>query len=366
MSGIRKSKSAKQSILVLAISLFSTTSAMAHGPVTGKHRSFLPAQVHVVSTVPSNGDLNPYGVEFVPSKFPAGAAKSKDILVSNFNNNQNLQGTGSTIVDIAPNGSAHVFFQGNGLMGLTTALNALKKGFVLVGNFPSADGTCGNADNGSIIVIDKDGNQLQNIVDKDFINGPWDSTLFDQGDKAKFFIANALTGTVVRFDLEISPTGVDVKNKTQIASGYQHQCDSVTFVDAPTGLVYNHDKDILYVSSTMDNAVYSVPNAGKTKQDLGQGTLVFSSKKHLHGALAMMSTPKGNLVVSNNDAINPDPAHPSALVEFTIHGEFVKEITVDSNPGGAFGLNTATVDDTTRFAAVDDNENILLIWTFPK
>src|SRR5271154_1637928 len=126
---------------------------------------FLPAQVHPVSTVPSNGDVNPYGVAFVPRQFPTGTVNPGDILVSNFNNNLNLQGTGTTIVD-APagtGGSVRVFFQGSGLLGLTTALNILRKGFVLVGNFPSPDGTCGNAGNGSILVINSSGQQIQSI-----------------------------------------------------------------------------------------------------------------------------------------------------------------------------------------------------------
>ncbi len=61
---------------------------------------FLPAQVHPVSTVPPNGDVNPYGVAFVPRQFPTGAVNPGDILVSNFNNHLNLQGTGTTIVDV--------------------------------------------------------------------------------------------------------------------------------------------------------------------------------------------------------------------------------------------------------------------------
>jgi hypothetical protein len=62
-------------------------------------RAFLPAQVRPVSTVPSNGDVNPYGVAFVPRNFPTGGAiHPGDILVSNFNNSLNLQGTGTTIV----------------------------------------------------------------------------------------------------------------------------------------------------------------------------------------------------------------------------------------------------------------------------
>jgi hypothetical protein len=46
---------------------------------------FLPSTVVTVSTVPSNGDVNPYGVAFVPQGFPAGGVlKAGDILVSNF------------------------------------------------------------------------------------------------------------------------------------------------------------------------------------------------------------------------------------------------------------------------------------------
>ena len=53
----------------------------------------------VANTVPSNGDINSYGVAFVPTFFPLGGATSGgDILVSNFNNSLNQQGTGVTVV----------------------------------------------------------------------------------------------------------------------------------------------------------------------------------------------------------------------------------------------------------------------------
>ena len=64
---------------------------------------FLPAQVRAVSTVPANGDVNPYGVAFVPPGFPTGGTINPgDILISNFNSSANLQGTGTTIVDVPP------------------------------------------------------------------------------------------------------------------------------------------------------------------------------------------------------------------------------------------------------------------------
>src|SRR5215472_10531864 len=55
-------------------------------------QAILPTGFLEMSTVPSNGDLNPYGVAFVPDGFPGGALSPGDILVSNFNNSQNQQG----------------------------------------------------------------------------------------------------------------------------------------------------------------------------------------------------------------------------------------------------------------------------------
>jgi hypothetical protein len=324
--------------------------------------AFLPAQVRAVSTVPANGDVNPYGVAFVPPGFPAGGTINPgDILVSNFNGISNLQGTGTTIVDIPPAAPMFQYFGGTAPLGLSTALNVLQKGFVLVGNFPSSDGTCGSASAGSILVIDKNGNLVATITDS-AIQGPWDSALFDEGSQAKFFVANGLSGAVVRFDLSVSASGVTVDSVTQIASGYTHMCDPVTFVDAPTGLVYNAKIDVLYVASTADNAVYSVSDAGDRKHDGGIGKLIYKDAKHLHGPLGMAMAPNGHLLASNNDVINSDPNQPSEVVEFTVEGKFVKEISMDPAQGGSFGLAVETSGKTAKFAAVDDATNLFLIW----
>ena len=66
------------------------------------------------STVPSNGDLNPYGIVNVSTT--AGKLVAGDILISNFNNGGspptgNLQGTGSTIVQMTPSGHLSLFAQ---------------------------------------------------------------------------------------------------------------------------------------------------------------------------------------------------------------------------------------------------------------
>jgi hypothetical protein len=324
---------------------------------------FLPAQVRAVSTVPANGDVNPYGVAFVPPGFPTGGTINPgDILISNFNSSANLQGTGTTIVDVPPTAPVFQFFGSTTPLGLSTALNVLQKGFVLVGNFPSTDGTCQNSSSGSILVIDKNGTLISTITDT-LIQGPWDSALFDQSGSAKFFVANGLSGAILRIDLSVTSSSVSVKKITQIASGYTFQCDAVTFVDAPTGLVYDAKKDVLYVASTADNAVYAVFDAGDRTHDGGRGSLIYTDAKHLHGPLGMAMAPNGDLLTSNNDVINSDPAQPSEIVEFTVGGKFVKEISMDPAQGGSFGLAVQTTGNTAKFAAVDDATNLFLIWT---
>jgi hypothetical protein len=326
---------------------------------------FLPNPVVSVSTIPPNGDVNPYGVAFVPAGFPTGGALNvNDVLVSNFNNNQNLQGTGTTIVRIR-SGAQSLFFQGTAPLGLSTALQVLRKGYVLVGNFPSVDGTCGTASDGSLLVINSTGQLVNTIINNQMIVGPWDSTVYDQGSTAKLFISNGLNGTISRLNLNIGPSGVTVQSTATVASGYMFQCDPATFVDAPTGLVYEPATDTLYVASTLDNAVFAVSHAGSTEADEGRGTLIYEDAKHLHGALAMALASNGHLLVSNNDVINADPTQPSEIVEFTTSGQFVKELSVDPNLGGSFGLNVATIGTNAEFAAVDDNQNNISIWTLP-
>jgi hypothetical protein len=351
-------------LLIVAGVFFLVSSSLLMAQDREEKEPFLPTPVRSVSTIPGNGDINPYGVAFVPSHFPSGGTVNPgDILVSNFNNSLNQQGTGTTITKVPSSGSPSVFFQGQTPLGLSTALNILRKGYVLVGNFPSTDGTCATAQPGSILVINKSGQQVSSIVDPSFVNGPWDSALIDQGSSAKLFVANGLTGTVVRLNLAVGTAGVSVESATQIASGYGFQCDPVTFVDAPTGLVYDPDKDVLYVASTVDNAVFAVHDAADRTRDGGTGRVIYADATHLHGPLAMAMAPNGHLLVSNNDAINSDPNQPSEIVEFTIEGKFVKQISVDPAQGGSFGLAVATSGDVARFAAVDDNASVLLIWT---
>jgi hypothetical protein len=155
----------------LAIALVAAAASVLAPPsaIGGEAQQIIP-DIIISSTIPANGDLNPYGVAFVPPGFPSGKNISPgNILVSNFNNITNAQGTGTTIISLKPNGrvapavpaggttpgNATTFFQGSGL-GLTTALGVLKRGFVLVGNVPTSGGVI---QPGSLLVIDHTGKQ---------------------------------------------------------------------------------------------------------------------------------------------------------------------------------------------------------------
>jgi len=316
----------------------------------------------VLSTVPSNGDVNPYGVAFVPSGFPTGGLlEPGDILVSNYNNNQNLQGTGSTIVDFR-SGKQTLFFQDTQQVGLTTGLAVLKSGYVLVGTMPTADGTSNTVQPGSLTAINSAGQVVWTLAQKSEINGPWDFTVYDQGGTVTVFVSNVLNGTIERLVLG-TKGGISVKSVIQISVNYGHRPDPAALEVGPTGLAYDAVRDTLYVAASFENSIYAIPDATAIGQNGGKGFKIYADNLHLHGALALALAPNGNLICSNSDVINIVSGQPSELVEFTRGGTFVAEHSVDPNLGGSFGLGFGVVNGHTTFAAVDDNTSSLEVWT---
>ncbi|WP_232442461.1 NHL repeat-containing protein [Burkholderia ubonensis] len=327
--------------------------------------TILPPSSVIASTVPTNGDLNPYGIAFVPPGVPAWSTlKPGDVVVSNFNNSANLQGTGTTIVKLSPDNSPTVFFQGQNL-GLTTALAVLRNGFVLVGNVPTTDGQH-VVPPGSLLVINPQGSLVTQLVSAALLDGPWDMTVIDHGQRVTAFVSNVLNGTVARIDLMFDNSGgvTMLQSSRIIASGYTFRTDPSALVVGPTGLAYDANNDILYVASTGDNAVFAIQNAASTNGNAGAGRLIYFDKKHLHGPLALALAPNGHLVTANGDAVNPDPQQPSEIVEFTVDGQFVAQMQVDIVPGAAFGLAFGLGSQRQpQFAAVNDNTNSATVWT---
>src|SRR5580704_29773 len=165
--------------------------AAAGGTARAVDRSFsgpFNTVTTVSTTVPSNGDVNPYGVARVP--LSKGSLVEGRFLISNFNNGGNFQGTGTTIVQIAPNGTFSLFAQIDaskvscpGGIGLTTALVTLRSGFVVVGSLPTMGGDPTTSQAGCLIVLDSNGKVIKTIAGH-HINGPWDMTAVDGGKLA--------------------------------------------------------------------------------------------------------------------------------------------------------------------------------------
>ncbi len=336
------------------------------------HDAFIPKLINS-STVPSNGDVNPYGVAFVPDDFiTGGMIREGDVLVANFNNSTNIQGTGTTIVRFAPTGAiaspgmAEVFFTST-LPGLTTALGALRGGFVLVGNVPTTDGTAATIGQGALQVIDRNGKVVHTWTDPVLLDGPWDLALDDHGTWAHIFVSNVLNGTVARFDVAVGAHDLTVGKKTLIAGGYTHVPNAAAVVLGPTGLAFDAETDTLYVASTADNAIYAVAHASHLSKAGGRGELVFSDA-HLRGPLALRLAPNSNLLTANGDAVNGDPLHPSEIVEFTRSGHFVREYNVDPSQGAAFGIDTVLRGREPggfNYAAIDDSTNSIAVYRLP-
>jgi hypothetical protein len=356
---ISKTSTSTTWMFVLTLILtFSAVNSHAQSSILG-----LLGAPQVLSTIPSNGDMNPYGVSFVPAGFPAGGLlNAGDILVSNYNNNQNLQGTGTTIVDFRA-GQQTLFFQAPAGSGLTTGLFTLRAGYVLVGNMPTTDGTSATVKPGSLIAINPAGQVVWTLANTQEIYGPWDFTVYDQGSTATVFVSNVLSGTIERIVLSVGASGISVLNSLDISESYPHRGDPVALEVGPTGLAYDSLRDTLYVASGDDNAIYAIPDATQASQPGLKGYRIYTDNLHLHGALALTMAPNGHLICSNNDVINVVAGQPSELVEFTRGGVFVAEYSVDPNLGGSFGLNFGIVNGKTTFAAVDDNTNSLEVWT---
>jgi DNA-binding beta-propeller fold protein YncE len=355
--------------LLLTMTLAASLTAVPAGASFAED-AFLPAAINS-STIPANGDVNPYGVAFVPSGFPSGGSiGAGDVLVANFNDSDNVQGTGTTIVrlpergPLAPPGAAETFFTSK-LVGLSTALGVLRGGFVVVGNVSTKDGSFATIGRGALQIIDRHGKLIATWTDPVFLDGPWDLTIDDHGGYARIFVANVLSGTVSRLDVAVGSSSVTLQSITTVASGYSHVPNAGAVVLGPTGLAYDAAHDTLYVASTNDNAIYAVSDARARSAPAHKGTLVFASE-HLRGPLALRFAPNGNLLAANGDAVNADLLHPSEIVEFTSTGDFVREYNVDASQGGAFGLDTRTNDDDSpNFAVIDDVTNNLLVIRLP-
>jgi hypothetical protein len=338
--------------------------------------SFLAGKTQVAelaSTTPENGDVNPYAIWVV--RRTVGAVSAGDVLVDNFNNKSNNQGTGTTIVNVHPNGTVSVFAQlpqtvagCPGGIGLTTAMVQLNTGWVIVGSTPSTDGKIATAGPGCLLVLSPQG-KLASTITGPYLNGPWDATLDDHGTSATLFVTNTLNGVVaagtnqvnqgnvVRLTLSESPSKPPaVLAVTEVASGLPESGDAAAFVKGPTGLALS-SSGTLYVADNVGNRIAAIPDAETRSSSAGTGTTL-STGGQLANPLGLVLAPNGNLLAAN--------ATNGKIVEITPAGQQVGEYyaiqDVGQDPpgnGDLFGL--AISADGKGVLLVKDDLNTLAL-----
>lgn len=330
---------------------------------------FLPLQV---STVPANGDTTPYGLAFVPDGFPKGGAISTgELLVSNFNNTTTA-GQGTTIINVNPNtGQTGLFFQGTSPIGFTNALTIAKAGLVFAGSLPTSGGT---AVPGPLEVINRNGELVSQLGSRALVDGPWGMTLNDRGNTAQLFVSNVFdtsgnfAGSITRLDVVFLPSGMTVLDAITIASGYTSAPDATGTVVGPAGLAYDSYDDILYVASEGDDAIYKLKGAGHTTTNLGKGEVIYDDQTVLHGPLALIFAPNGDLITANADPTHflPSATDPSEIIEITPGGTLVRKFSIDPNPGSAFAVDINNENGLfNQFVYIDDFVSSSTIWNLP-
>jgi hypothetical protein len=358
--------------------------------LAGDEQAVLPPLTKITtiaSTVPGNGDVNPYGVAQVMRT--TGNLRAGHILVSNFNDSNNVQGTGTTIVDVAPDGAVSVFAEINattlpgscpGGVGLTTALVVLQQGWVIVGSLPTANGALSGS--GCLIVLDSLGKVVETFYGS-LINGPWDMTAFDGEHAAKLFVSNVLNGvlnnpavianntvvhqgTVTRLNLKVSATAMPVlESITVIAAGFPERTDPAALIIGPTGVALRadcngddcgdhdgdrHDRALLYVADTLNSriAVIDDPLGRTTAAGIGR---TLSQGGSLNAPLGMVITPGGHLLTVNGG--------DGFITEIAPDGGQVAKMLLDStgSPPGNGALFGLAFDPAHGVYFVDDDTN---------
>lgn len=375
----KSGRSSKAVLTLLALAM--AGQVLAAEPIglleTVRHHSTL------TSSVPDNGDVNPYAVVVAPVS--AGKIQKDDVLVDNFNNVSNLQGTGTTITRYRPSTKETVLFaklpvklaQCPGGVGLTTAMTMLKSGWIIVGSTPSTDGTTTTKGDGCLLVLDAEGNMVA-AWSGPTINGPWGNmAVVDNGDTATLFVSMAGHGlqspkvidpktgfpvvihkaTVLRLDLQI-PEGKPpvLLSQTVVADGLSQRADRDNFLLGPTGLALSPDHT-LYVTDGLDNVITAIPDALTRTGSDGPGRLVTQGGL-LNWPLAMVYTPGGHLLTCNGkdgQVVEIDP-----IAGKQIYAQWIDADQAQSPPGNGDLFGIALTPDGKGFYYVQDDTNTLM------
>jgi hypothetical protein len=317
----------------------------------------LAKQAVIGSTIdPKLHQLNPYGLTVAPAT--TGDFTKGDLVVCNFNDKENVQGTGYTIVALhpTPGSKPRLVSDSKTLVGC----DALALG-------PADDIWAAAFSSNDNPVLSASGTLEENIKGKPFDRPFGQIYAQPKTASAAFYETNAADGTVVRINLGSKFT-YDV-----IAKGFAVNHGKPGSIFAPSGLAYDPNGDVLYIVDGTNNTVVAfsnvstIPNGGIVVE---KGGTEFKGPKASDARLVLAGSPlngpissallyNGNLVIGNTT----NPSGQNLLIELTPSGKVLDVRNVDTGAAGAlFGIvATGTSAADTKVYFNDDNDNNLQV-----
>lgn len=304
------------------------SNGMSAPPTPAGSIATLKTMQQLVSTVAPNGDANPYGLATPPAGYTAtGVLQPGDILISNFSDSTGAV-AGKTIMRYVPATGQISLFSTNPVGTGPVALAIGPTGFTWIANYQlgyvnAADGA--STGDGNELIVAPDGTNLPiniGVIDNNSgatfdpsqatFSGPW-GEVFGQpagGATGYFFTSEVNTGWVQRQEIPGLPNATHLVTIGQLPVG-----NNAFDPTGPQGMVYDAQRDILYVASTANNSIVAFPTASTATASFNSGIVVFSGTP-LNAPVGLTLNPiNGDLIAvnqldNNMVEIAPNPSTP--------------------------------------------------------
>ena len=317
----------------------------------------LDDELPIGSTV-VGGEQNPYGLDV--AKSTSDKVSAGDLVICDFNDAANVQGTGSTLLALHPvvGSKPTLLLKNPELLGCDAiALSPGDESWAA--DFAANDNALVSGAGHLDIVLN--GHPFAHPFGEAF--APFDGA----NGVAAFYTSNAGDGTLVRINITKGGTFTF----TTIAHGFAVNGGAPGSILGPSGLQYDAKNDRLFIVDGTNNTVDVINHPSSVRSS---GIFVSPDGKHfsgadgalarnvfagapLNGPISSALLPNGNLVIGNT----LDPNGKNIMVEITHTGKLLATRNVDTGVAGAiFGMvATGTSDANTRIFFNDDNANFL-------
>ena len=309
------------------------------------------------------GEQNPYGLDV--AKSTSGKLTAGDLVICDFNNSANVQGTGSTLLALHPvRGSKPTLLLKNPELLGCDAL-AMTPGDEIWNSDFAANNNALVSGAGHLDIV-LNGHPFAHPFGEAF--APVDAP----NGLAAFYVSNAGDGTLIRINIKKGPPS-PVFTFDTIVHGFAINGGPPGSILGPSGLQYDVKNDRLFVVDGQNNTVDVINHPSTVPRS---GIFVSPDGKHFSGAAGALAKnifagaplngpissallPNGNLVIGNT----LDPNGKNIMVEITHTGVLLATRNVDTGAAGSlFGMvATGTSDANTQLFFNDDNENFLLV-----